>query len=195
MARPTTKLEGIERAAMQLFSRHGLAKVTIRDIAEKAHCAEGSLYRHYDSKEKMAWTLFSREMGRFGERLRGVLQGNGTWIERIPKAVRTFYHFYDEDPVTFRFILLAQHDFPREKPIPEDINPNDLVMHFIREGIETGQLRHPDPALAACMVLGLVLQPATMHIYNRLKGSMLERADSVAEACIKVLGVDDEIEA
>ena len=49
--------------------------------------------------------------------------------------------------------------------------------------------------LAACLVLGLVLQPATMHIYNRLKGSMLDRADAVAEACIKVLGVDNETEA
>lgn len=194
MARPTTKLEGIERAAMQLFSQFGLAKVTIRDIARKARCAEGSLYRHYEGKEKMAWTLFSREMGRFGERLRGVLQGSGSWTERIRKAVRTFYHFYDEDPVTFRFILLAQHNFPEEKPIPEDINPNDLVIHFIRERIETGQLLHPDPALAACMVLGLVLQPATMHIYGRLKGSMLERADLIAEACMRVLGVANGIE-
>jgi AcrR family transcriptional regulator len=173
---------------MQLFGEKGIAQVTIKDIAKMAGCAEGALYRYYESKEEMAWALFRGETARFGERVRERLMEDGSFPERIRRGVSAFYRFFDEDEVIFSFILLAQHDFPGREPIPPESNPNDLVARFVEQGNKAGAFHIEDPLLGAAMVLGLVLQPATMSLYGRLPGPLSDRIEPVSRACEKVLG-------
>jgi AcrR family transcriptional regulator len=187
MGRPATKLDDIEKAAMQLFSEKGLAQVTVREIARRADCSEGALYRHYKSKEEMAWRLFSREMGRFGQLLAGVLDGPGSYPERVRQGVETFYRFYDEDPTTFNFILISQHNFPGAKPIPAEINPLDGVTRFVDRGISEKIFGIATAQLGMALVFGLVLQPATLCFYGRLKGPMSQYIDSVSRSCLSAL--------
>ncbi|NIT14444.1 MAG: TetR family transcriptional regulator, partial [Candidatus Dadabacteria bacterium] len=47
--------------------------VTIKDIANNAGCSEGALYRHYTSKEEMAWILYKREVEKLGQALSEIL--------------------------------------------------------------------------------------------------------------------------
>ncbi len=189
MARPVSKLNQIEATAMNLIAFRGLAQVTIKDIAREAGCAEGALYRHYRSKEEMAWLLFRREVERFGMRLRPLLESPESFVGRIEGAIRLFCTFFDEDRTIFSFILLTQHDFPKERRIRKTYNPDDLVMEFLRKAIAEGTIRIPDPALATAMVMGLVLQPATMMATGKLKGPMSKRIPAISEACCEVLGV------
>jgi len=189
MARPVSKLKDIEATAIRLFASRGLAQVTVKQIAEHAGCAEGSLYRHYKSKEEMAWALFRREVERFGDQLRQILQQPASFSRRIQMSIELFYKFFDEDPHTFSFVLLSQHDFPQEWKINKESNPEFLVADFVRSGIQKGLIRKQDPALAAAMLLGLVLQPATLCAKGKLKGPLSKRAKEIEEACINVLGL------
>jgi Transcriptional regulator len=111
MAKPTTKLEPIEKTAIRLFASKGIKQVTIKDIAKEAGCSEGALYRHYTGKEEMALALYKHELEKFGNQLKDTLKGKGTFSERLCSAVRLFYSFFDEDPVKFTFILLSEHHF------------------------------------------------------------------------------------
>jgi AcrR family transcriptional regulator len=192
MARQITKLNDIETTAIELFASRGLAQVTVKEISEHANCAEGALYRHYKSKEEMAWLLFRREVEKFGARLRKVLHSSESFAERIRASIELFYKFFDEDRVTFSFILLAQHDFPPEWKIDQALNPDALVAEFIKKGMKEGKVPVPDANLAAAMVLGLVLQPATMCAQRRLKGPLFKKAKIIEEACLKILGVREE---
>src|SRR5262252_5911803 len=54
---PPAKRE-ILRAAMTLFSRHGLAGTSIRDIAGESGYTNPALYKHFSSKEELAVYLF-----------------------------------------------------------------------------------------------------------------------------------------
>ena len=187
MARPTTKLKSIEAAALKLFATKGLGQVTIKDIAREAGCTEGALYRHYPSKDEMAWALFSREVERFGAKLREVVQGPGTFANRVRKGVEVFYRFFDEDRVAFSFILLSQHNFPPGRELSPDLNPNKLVIRFVEEGVKKGKFGIRDAGLGAAMVLGLVLQLAVMHATGMFKYLMSTKIDDVSDACLKVL--------
>src|SRR3954449_11538655 len=48
----------ILRAAMKLFSAHGLAGTSIRDIARESGYTNPALYRHFAGKDELAVYLF-----------------------------------------------------------------------------------------------------------------------------------------
>ncbi len=192
MAKPITKLKSIEDTAIRLFASRGIKEVTIKDIAKEAGCSEGALYRHYMGKDEMAWKLYSREVEKFGARLEALLKGEGRFSKRLKSAIGLFYSFFDEDQLTFTFILLSEYNFPLEKKVKPYLNPYNLVFDFIERGVESGKLRIRDPKLGAAMVLGLVLQPATLKASGRFyRGKMGERTNEVSEACLRVLKVRD----
>ena len=49
----TDKLENIDRAAIELFSHKGFANTSSKEIAERAQVAEGTIFRHYKTKENL----------------------------------------------------------------------------------------------------------------------------------------------
>jgi AcrR family transcriptional regulator len=49
----------VERAALDLFAAEGIDGVSIAEIAAAAGVSQGALYRHYPSKDELAWSLFS----------------------------------------------------------------------------------------------------------------------------------------
>jgi AcrR family transcriptional regulator len=192
MAKPVTKLKSIEDTAIKLFASKGIKPVTIKDIAKEAGCSEGALYRHYIGKEEMTWELYSREVEKFGATLKGVLKGQEDFPARLKSAIELFYSFFDEDPYTFAFILLSEHNFPIEKKVNPKLSPYNLVFEFIKKGAKKEALNIQDPELSAAMVLGLVLQPATLRAIGRLKGQMRKKTYQVVQACLRVLKAEDK---
>lgn len=187
MGRPVTKLPRIEETAIRLFANRGLGQVTIKDIAREAGCAEGALYRHYASKKEMAWTLFRREVEHFARKVRSVWFVSGSFKQKLGKGIRLFYKFFDEDPLAFSFVLLSQHDFPATKKLNPELSPDNIVLYFVREGIKSGEFQISDAKLAAAMVLGTVLEPATLRAKGKLRGRMEPRSQAVTEACLRIL--------
>ena len=61
--------ELISRTALKLFVTKGITETTVRDISQAAGIAEGTLYRHFESKEQLAWELFSENYLAFAREL------------------------------------------------------------------------------------------------------------------------------
>lgn len=192
MARPPAKKAGIEAAAIMLFATKGVPETTVRDIAAEAGVTEGALYRHYPSKNEMAWQLFCREVERISHPLAAILQRRGlTFADRVSEGVKFLYGYYGQRPVEFTFVLLTQHGFPAKKLLDRKRNPNDLVIRFIRKAVAEGQIRRMDPGLAAALVMGCVLEPLVMHRYGRLRKEPARMAAIVSDACLALLGTGD----
>jgi len=187
MARPITKLNAIEDTAISLFAARGIKEVTIRDIARQAGCSEGALYRHYASKDEMAWLVYKREVEKLGEALAKILTSKDSFKQRLKESVELFYSFFDKEPDKFRFILLSEYNFPVESKVSPALNPYNLVFKFVEQGIKMGEFRVKNPKLYGAMIQGIVMQPASLKASGRLPGRMKEKVDDVVDACLAVL--------
>ena len=59
----------IERAALRLFVRGGVAETSIRDIAVEAGVSQSAMYNHYRSKDELTWHLFAVGFSEIGSEL------------------------------------------------------------------------------------------------------------------------------
>lgn len=192
MSRPITKLDSIENTAIKLFALKGIKQVTIKEIAKDAGCSEGALYRHYNSKGEMAWALYKREVEKFGSMVQEIFKSTGSYSERLKAAIELFYTFFDEDPVKFTFILLSQYNFPIEMTVIPDLSPYSLLFTFIEEGVKAQEFRIMDFKLGGAMILGIILQPATLNAWGRFEGPLRNKTNEVFRACLKVLDAENQ---
>ena len=173
----------MERAAVDLFAANGFDGVSIADIAAAAGVSQGALYRHYPSKEELAWVLFSTAYLRTGKELDRIRTGGAEFEAAVTAMIAHFCALYDEDPALFRFMLITQHGFlPR---IPSGSRtPADAVADLVGDAVAKNRLKPIDPPLGAAVIMGVILQSATFHIYGRLGGSLGARAPTLARAAI-----------
>ena len=177
----------IDRNALRLFVAQGIDGTTIRDIADAAGIAEGTLYRHYAGNAALAWDLFSRHFTALALDLQQVQEPHPAWAAKVEAMVRHFCTFFDRDPVLFSYLLLAQHG-QLHKVTPDLPNPVDVLRDVMAAGMARGEIPAGDPDVAAALVLGMVLQVAVFRIYQRLDQSLVDLADQLVAACRRVLG-------
>jgi AcrR family transcriptional regulator len=178
--------ELIARTALRLFVDQGIDGTTIRDIAAAAGIAEGTLYRHYAGKDALAWDLFSKNYTAFAGELHRIQADHATARARLEAMVRQYCAFFDQDPVLFSYLLLAQHG-QLQKVTPEMANPVEVVREVLAAGMDRGEIPAGDPDVAAAMVLGIVLQVATFKIYRRLTQSLTSLAEVLVAATWQVV--------
>jgi len=173
----------VERAALVLFAARGLDGVSVAEIAAAAGASQGALYRHFASKDELAWSLFSTAYRRTGAELDAIRQRERGFAARIAAMVAHVCALYDADPALFRFMLLSQHDLlPRVEAGWR--TPVSAVEAAVAEAVAAGDLPPLDPAAGAAAILGIVLQTAVFHLYGRLGGGLSERAGGLAQAAL-----------
>jgi AcrR family transcriptional regulator len=182
----TPTREKIERRAMELFVTKGVAETTIRDIAEAADIAEGALYRHYRGKDDLIVALFQQHYAAFADRLDELQAHRESTREKLRAMIEECARVFDTDPVRFQFLLLVQHHSMRRLSDSQS-TPVEVVRRVLMEGMARGDIPKTDPDLAAALVLGLIVQPATFKTYGRLPGPMTPLARALADACWRVL--------
>lgn len=176
----------LERCALTLFVKKGITETTIKDIAHKAQVAEGTLYRHYKSKDELAQSLFLTSYEAVAIQLKEIAQQSKTVEQQIHSMVELFAQKFDEDPILFRYLLLTQHH--QAKFLSQEKN---TAHHFFAEilgkAMQKNQLPKGDPHVAAAIVIGIVLQAAVSRVYNRINRKMMDDVEILSNAIICAL--------
>jgi len=178
--------ELIARTALRLFVEKGITATTIRDIAGAAGIAEGTLYRHYESKEQLAWELFSTNYLAFALELDRLQQEYDNLRDKLAAMIRQFCTFFDRDPVLFSYLLLAQHA-QLKKVTPEMVTAVTVLQKVIAQGMARREVPEMEVELAAAMVLGVVLEVAVFKAYNRITQDLSQLSETLVAACWRVL--------
>ena len=181
--------ERLRRAALVLFVEQGVTETTTRDIAARAEIAEGTIYRHFPSKEDLAADLLRDQLSRIGEALHAVDQANPDLPAKVRAFVRCYCDMADADWYGFSYQLLYQHVWLRRLPEAPSRNPVTVVRDAIERGMAQGEIPHRDIELVLGMALGVVMQTAIQKLYGSLDGPMSDYADEVAEAVWRVVGM------
>ena len=180
----------VERAALTLFVARGVTETTTREIAMAASIAEGTIYRHFPSKEQLALDLFLRHHRALAEALAGAAQRAQGLRAQIDAIVRCYCEWADDDWTLFAYHLLTQHMFLTM--VPEDTpNPVDVLRQVIVQAMAAGEIPSRDADLAAASAIGTVMQPATYKLYGRFEGPLSAHASFFAEAAWAVLSVKE----
>src|SRR5882762_8773066 len=148
LSRLASARERIDRAAYQLFSRHGIRAVGVDTLATRAGVAKMTLYKHYPSKDALAlaflrrreelWTRswlqheVERRARTPGAKLLAVFDVFDKWFQRA-----------DYEACSFAKALLEYGE--RGHPVrAAAVRHIDTIRAFITELAEAAQVRDPD---------------------------------------------------
>jgi AcrR family transcriptional regulator len=175
-----TKLR-IEREAMTLFVKKGVAETSVRDIAQAVDISEGALYRHFVGKDELVWQLFERHYVAFAGRLQALAAGETTARGKLAAMIRGFCQAHDDDPTLFHFLLFVQHG--QLSKLADDTPTPVTVMHgVLSHAIAAGEIPQQDANLATALAMGIVLQPMTFAAYGRLPQAQAPHGERLTAA-------------
>ncbi|MCB2011327.1 MAG: TetR/AcrR family transcriptional regulator [Geminicoccaceae bacterium] len=177
----------LDQAAIRLFARQGVAGTSVRDIAQLARIADGTLYRHYSSKDAMARSLFERHYTSLGASFLESAARHEGIAAKLRAVIAGAYELFDNERELFGFILLSQHDHLAAIGEP-DPSPVNVIRDLLADAMKRGEIASGDAEFAASLALGIALQPAVFTVYGRLDGPLSARAGQVATAVLDALG-------
>ena len=158
MPRPSREPQ-ILAGALSEFAKHGYDNARVRGIAKAAGVSEAALYRHYPSKEAIAFALFRNHLRRYSEALLYMTSPTGlTVADRIHDLVVASLQAFEDERDVFVFVTTQQARLigalPADFPYPIRI-----VEGIVRDGQRDGSVRDGPVRLLAALVFGCIMQP------------------------------------
>src|SRR6185295_3586403 len=171
---PPAKRE-ILRAAMKLFSEHGLAATSIRDIARESGYTNPALYKHFAGKEELALHLFETCHRRLWTRCHAAIDAAKGFDDTLQGYIGQVLELVDEHPDAMAFLSdSARVLWPKAGPAVRRqtmIGMARSLMSLAPRAPGAGPAVHPDVAaaslqgtlaeLARMLQVGVVPGPAT----------------------------------
>lgn len=178
----------LERCALDLFVEKGITATTIKDIANAAEIAEGTLYRHYTSKDQLAEALFLNAHEEITSQVKIQSEKHAQLKPKLKSMIEFFCKKYDEDPVVFNYLLLSQH---HQLKILKDkqYSTHAQLLPLFNEAIKKKEIEKRDPDFYAAILLGIVLQAALSRVYGRINRKMIDDADDLVKAVYGALSL------
>ncbi|MFW6093196.1 MAG: TetR/AcrR family transcriptional regulator [Pseudomonadota bacterium] len=157
------------RAALDCFSRVGIANTTIGDIQKAARCSVGSLYHHFGSKEGIAEELFIEGIGRFNRGMLRRLRRSRGAEDSVKAVVRFYCDWSTRNRALARYLHSRDIDFSPEARLRlKEIYQSYIreVFHWFAPFVASGEMR----ALPPDAYVPLISGPIQEYVRRWLSG-------------------------
>ena len=167
------------RAAIHIFVAKGIDGTTIKEIAREAGVAEGALYRHFKSKEELAWHLFSTHLNQFTAELMTRVYPESTAQARIGKFVQECFDAYESDRDLFTYLILREHS-ELDKFAKTSLHPGHVVLKIVEDGQKSGEIRAGNIFVLAGILIGSVIRICVTKMYGSIPEDLRGFGDEVS---------------
>lgn len=147
----------ILKAAQRLFARHGYGGTTTRDLAQAAGVAEGTLFRHFESKKAILIRVATEGWVEILTDLLTELSEMGSYKAIGQVMRRRMWNFsHNTELVRVCFMEAQFHPDLREQIQTEVITKmTDVAEAFFQTAIDRGIYRPMNPRVIARIFLGM----------------------------------------
>jgi len=170
-------------AALELFAHRGVDGVSIRDIAARSGFSNPAMFKHFESKEALAQTLFEVCYRHVAV---SFLRSGAT----LESALRHALDFIEASPDCVCYVLENVRRYWRD--LPTEVRSIGLV-GSMRRLIEQEQMRgrirgDVNPQLSAALILGMLGQIARMAQFAELPRPASQLASELIQMIDRGLG-------
>jgi AcrR family transcriptional regulator len=173
----------ILRAAMKLFSAHGLAGTSIRDIAEESGYTNPALYKHFAGKEELALHLFETCHQRLWTTSNAAILAAKRFDDKLDAYIGEVLALVDEHPDAMAFLSdSARVLWPKAAPAVRRQTMIGLARSLMSLAPRPRRARSPvHPDVVAASLQGTLAELARMLQVGVVPGpAMRWKADLVA---------------
>ncbi|NBB86724.1 MAG: TetR family transcriptional regulator [Bacteroidetes bacterium] len=191
----STKRDAICDAALELFAERGIDATSTRAIAERAGAAEGTLYRHFSSKDELVDYLFERGAERFRDHLVEHADPDTPPTERLRALVRGVFTFAETHAADFRYLLSMHHTGilqRRDGHYPPPMRP---FIDALEAGIKAGTIRPLPPALATGWLIAMAQRAIVLLQSGMTPGSRAETIEQNTDAALRIVDARCQLHA
>ena len=137
--------EAILDAAVTVFARRGFAATDVQEIANLAGVGKGTIYRHFESKERLFLAAAEIGVQKLQAAIDRATAPAADALERIRAAITAFLIFFDEHPEFIELVIQERAHF-RDRATPTffrcDGDPKSQEWEAtLRDLIDRGVLR------------------------------------------------------
>jgi len=158
-ARDADARERILAAAENLFAERGFAGTSMQTIADAASVNKAMLYYYFKNKRDLYRSVIRDGLDEMGRLMDEVAGQTGSALEKVSEIARRSYLAIWERPGVLHMIHRELYE-PGERSgvrVTERARQHIArVESIIREGIERGELRAVDPAMAVRSLFGML---------------------------------------
>lgn len=173
-------------STIDLIARGGVEAATVRAIAQASEVTEGTIYRHFPSKQELYRYAYRRIVNDMVVEKEKLLKSERSTPEKIREWIRLTFEYYDKYPEAFAYVFLV----PVPKAISNDKSTRrqgDMFLKFIKEAQTANEIRNMLPELALSHFTGLMLNIPRLINADRLPGPALKYLDEVDNAVWRIL--------
>ncbi len=174
-----TTRDRLMRAATTIGSREGLAAATTSAIAQEAGVAEGTLYRHFESKDDLLIATYREIKQKIFIVSAASVDTSMDPPERLKRTWRAIFEAYRADHDAFAFGQRFSESALAEREGGQAARAiGELVIQLRKDGIARGDFKK----LPVDLLANLFLAPISYMLKTELKGRKWSNADLEAAA-------------
>ncbi|MEW9676713.1 TetR/AcrR family transcriptional regulator [Lentibacillus sp. L22] len=135
------KKNDILKAALALFMEYGIQKVSIAEIANKAHVSQVTIYNYFESKDNLVRFVFKFYVDQVWDEQKQFLNSDLPFNEKIKKII--FEKSMATKQMSERFFQDFMKDYASGQSYVEEIYKNEalpLLIQFFDEGRKQGYI-------------------------------------------------------
>ena len=170
----------IVQVATELFARQGYNGTTTRQIAAEAQVNEAIIFRLFESKEELYWSILERksESRAYRQTLIRHLDGPEDELTKFSAIAEEILHRGEEDPDLTRLLLfsaLENHKLSGKFFETYAADYYETLAGYIRVRMKQGKFKSVDSMVAARTFVGMVTYHSLVRVlFGRIAHQKLE---------------------